>query len=98
MTQRVFTDEDVSDNVIAFEILSVAMQVKELAAMEGIVLSVTTELAIERFQDGFFGYYFVDHDAQTLFWPKPVKSGRLMNGVRGVSEESHISELRIVSP
>lgn len=72
------------------------MQAKQLAAVNGIALSVAMELAIEKFEDGTFGYYFVDHNAQTLFWPETVKSRKLLRGVRGVSEKSHISELSIL--
>jgi hypothetical protein len=92
VTQRIFTDEDVGKNDIASEILTAAMQAKELAKAKGISLSETVELAVEKFDNGTFGYYFVDHDAQILFWPVPVTSQSLMNGVRGVTEKSHISE------
>ena len=54
------------------------------------------ELAIEKFPGGVYGYYFVDHDAQILFWPEPVRSRSLMNHVRGVTDKNHISE-RVVN-
>ncbi|OJA13321.1 hypothetical protein AZE42_08620 [Rhizopogon vesiculosus] len=88
--ERLFTEENVWENDIASEILNVAMEAKQLAAVNGIALSETMELAIEKFEDGKFGYYFVDHDAQILFWPKPVRSRALMSGVRGVTEKGHI--------
>ncbi|KAJ8579780.1 hypothetical protein M405DRAFT_939021 [Rhizopogon salebrosus TDB-379] len=87
--QRLFTDEDVWENDMASEIITGAMEVKQIAAENGIALSDTTELVIERCK-GSIGYYFVDHDAQILFWPQPVMSMELMNGVRGVTEKSHI--------
>ncbi|OAX30976.1 hypothetical protein K503DRAFT_870812 [Rhizopogon vinicolor AM-OR11-026] len=66
------------------------MEAKQLAAVNGIALNETTELAIEKFEDGKFGYYFVDHDAQIIFWPESVGSWALMNDVRGVTKKSHI--------
>ncbi|OAX36833.1 hypothetical protein K503DRAFT_867288 [Rhizopogon vinicolor AM-OR11-026] len=88
--QRLFTDENVWENDIASEILTVAMEAKQRATDSGITLSETMELTIEKFEDGKFGYYFVDHDAQILFWPELVRSWALMNGIRGVTEKSHI--------
>lgn len=94
ITQRLFTDEDVWDpkNNIASEILAAAMQARQMAAESGVNLSETVELAIEKFEDRTFGYYFVDHDAQILFWPELVRSWELMSGVRGVIEKNHISK------
>jgi hypothetical protein len=91
VTQRLFTDEDVWENDMASEIIAGAMEAKQMAAENGIALSDTTELVIERCKGGI-GYYFVDHDAQILFWPQPVTSWKLMNDVKGVTEKSHISE------
>ncbi|KIK41287.1 hypothetical protein CY34DRAFT_85691 [Suillus luteus UH-Slu-Lm8-n1] len=48
------------------------------------------ELAIEKLSEGVFGYYFVDHDAQIIFWPEIVKSWELMLYVRGVVDKSHM--------
>ncbi|KAJ8584356.1 hypothetical protein M405DRAFT_798136, partial [Rhizopogon salebrosus TDB-379] len=87
--QRLFTDEDVWENDMASEIIAGAMEAKQMAAENGIALSSTTELVIERCKGGT-GYYFVDHDAQILFWPQPVMSWELMSGVKGVTKKSHI--------
>lgn len=94
ITQRLFTDEDVWDpkNNVASEILAAAMQARQIAAESGVTLSETVEIVIEKFEDRTFGYYFVDHDAQILFWPESVRSWELMIGVRGVTEKSHISK------
>jgi hypothetical protein len=89
--QRLFTDEDVWENNMASEIIAAAMEAKQMTAENGIALSDTTELVVERCKGGI-GYYFVDHDAQILFWPEPVTSWKLMNDVKGVTEKSHISE------
>ncbi|OAX32741.1 hypothetical protein K503DRAFT_869980 [Rhizopogon vinicolor AM-OR11-026] len=88
--ERLFTEENVWENDIASEILNVAVEAKQLAAVNGIALTETVELAIEKFEDGKFGYYFVDHDAQILLWPESVTSWALMGGVRGVTEKGHI--------
>ncbi|KAG0708036.1 hypothetical protein DFH29DRAFT_994663 [Suillus ampliporus] len=84
--QIVFTDQNILENNLASEILSAAEQARQLAAESG----KNRELAIEKLSDGVFGYYFVDHDAQIIFWPQSVTSRELMNHVRGVTNKSHI--------
>jgi hypothetical protein len=91
VTQRLFTDEDVWEKNMASEIIAGATEAKQMAAENGIALNSTMELVIER-RKGGIGYYFVDHDAQILFWPQPVMSWELISGVKGVTEKSHISE------
>ncbi|KAG2746468.1 hypothetical protein P692DRAFT_20807432 [Suillus brevipes Sb2] len=87
--QRVFTDQNVLENNLAFEILAAAEQANQMAAESGKVCA-TMELAIEKLSEGIFGYYFVDHDAQIIFWPEIVRSWELMFNVRGVTDKSHI--------
>jgi hypothetical protein len=91
VTQRLFTDEDVWENNMASEIITAAMEAKQLVKENGIAFSDTMELVMEMCKGGI-GYYFVDHVAQILFWPQPVMSWELMSGVKGVTEKSHISE------
>ncbi|KAG2151270.1 uncharacterized protein EDB93DRAFT_1249467 [Suillus bovinus] len=87
--QRVFTDQNILENNLALEILAAAEQANQMAAENGRVCA-NMELAIEKFPEGEFGYYFVDHDARIIFWPEIVKSRELMIHVRGVSDKSHI--------
>ena len=37
-------------------------------------------------------YYFVDHNARTLFWLEVYDMRRLLDDIRGAEEPGHISE------
>jgi len=59
------------------------------------IFHVSIEIALERVEvDGKekWGYYFADHDKRVVFWLEPHKSRDLLDNVRGVKRQSHVSE------
>lgn len=93
--QRVFTDVNVRDPVIAVELGEAVKKAYEEARKENILLNPYVELTLELIElDGekAWGYYFADYKRHTIFWFEDHESMDLMNNIRGVHHKTHVSK------
>lgn len=90
--ERVFTDADVRESVIAGKIGEAVKEAYRKVHEANIAMHPLIELALELISDDgeTWGYYFADHDKRIIFWFEDHKSRPLMNKVRGVECKSHI--------
>ncbi|KAG1765949.1 hypothetical protein EDD22DRAFT_879493 [Suillus occidentalis] len=91
--QRVFTDANVRDPVIAAKAGEAVEKAYKKVHEAKIRMNSLVELALELIVvDGEekWGYYFVDHDKRVIFWFEDHTSDFLMNSIRGVERKSHI--------
>lgn len=89
--QRVFTDANVRDPQIAAKVYSAAEKAYQDADNADVGLPEFVELGLELIDDMTLGYYFADYDQHVVFWCEDHESWPLMNNVRGVEHESHVS-------
>ncbi|KAG1762766.1 hypothetical protein EDD22DRAFT_889980 [Suillus occidentalis] len=91
--ERVFTDADVRESVIADKIGEAVKEAYRRVHEANIAMHPLIELALELITDDGeekWGYYFADHDKRIIFWFEDHESRPLMNKVRGVECKSHI--------
>ncbi|KAG1749217.1 hypothetical protein EDB19DRAFT_179217 [Suillus lakei] len=91
--ERVFTDADVRDTVIAAKIGGAVKEAYRKVHQENIPMDDYVELALELItKDGVenWGYYFANHDKRVIFWFEDYESDPLMNKIRGVESKTHI--------
>ncbi|OAX36834.1 hypothetical protein K503DRAFT_743659 [Rhizopogon vinicolor AM-OR11-026] len=89
---RVFTDANVRDPLIAAKVGMAAEKAYKEAYNAGVTLPASVELGLELMpNDDTLGYYFADYDKRVVFWfDDDYESQPLMSNVRGVEHESHI--------
>ncbi|KAG2094286.1 hypothetical protein BD769DRAFT_1644634 [Suillus cothurnatus] len=91
--QRVFTDANVRDPVIAAKIGEAVRKAYRKLNEAQISKHPLVELVLELIvTDGVenWGYYFADHDKRVVFWFEDHISDPLMNKIRGVERKSHV--------
>ncbi|KAG2135052.1 hypothetical protein BD769DRAFT_449254 [Suillus cothurnatus] len=91
--ERVFTDADVRDPVIAAKIDEAVNEAYRKAREAHIEMDLLVELVLELIMtdsDEKWGYYFADHKKRIVFWFEDYKSGLLLNNIRGIERKSHV--------
>jgi hypothetical protein len=72
-------------------------QIEDFVYNQHVTLPNNTELVLELVpQDGdspwMCGYYFIDHESRSLFWPEEFEADYLLQEVKGVTQAYQISE------
>ncbi|KAG1762758.1 hypothetical protein EDD22DRAFT_952811 [Suillus occidentalis] len=91
--QRVFTDANVRDPVIATKIGEAVKEAYRKLHEAQVDKHPLVELGLELIMsDGEekWGYYFADHEKRIIFWFEDHESRLLMNKIRGVEHKSHV--------
>jgi hypothetical protein len=91
--QQVFTDIDLTRSGT---LAKIEEYTNHLRAKECRVLQISplprTQLVIHLNVKGQWCYYFVNHDSRVLFWVDDFDATELLEDLRGVVANSHISE------
>jgi len=92
VSQRVFTENDISDREKEEEILfCVTRLIDEANLTQGVTLDELTEIVVNVDSNHKCHYYFVDHTHRLLFWLVSRSMEDLNVDLQGIAKYSHIS-------
>lgn len=90
-TRRIYTDADLSrpstlSGIEAF----IDKLYNDAQANSSVDITNKTELVVEDIDENTCGYYFVEQDAQCIFWPESFDAESLFENIRRVRNMGHI--------